>query len=526
MTYIVVGDCRVSLKRYPDRYFHMIVTSPPYWGMRDYGLPLLVWDGEEDCPHRWGDEQVIHQRGQVGEHSTLEGGLQARGSGRPQKLTTGQWCQNCGAWKGSLGHEPTPDLYVRHLVDILRQGRRVLRDDGTLWLNLGDSYAGSWGNYGARKGKQRERTSERWHRRAYEDLHNGWDGLPTTAHPGPGLKPKDLVGIPWRVALALQADGWWLRSDIIWQKPNALCESVQDRPTRSYEHLFLLAKARRYYYDAFAIREPCQSGPSDIKKMEEQKSRIGGKHTTLDDPWSAASQATHVQHTRAAGDPTGRNKRDVWTISTGGGFKGAHFATFPKALVEPCIKAGTSEWGCCPECGTPWERVVRKVFTPQEDVSSEHGIRGVPGQKPLYPSSGWQDTPRGTTAVTSLGFRPACSCYDDLYRAFPRTKSARKRHQQDLQDSWYPRARRRPIPPGYTNQQWDPLPCRVLDMFGGAGTTGLVAERLGQDCTLMEIKPEYAKMAQRHILDKLGPMFTTVRILDWQDIEEATCQQE
>jgi len=508
MTYIVVGDCRVSLKRYPDRYFHMIVTSPPYWGMRDYGLPLLVWDGEEDCPHRWGDEQVIHQRGQVGEHSTLEGGLQARGSGRPQKLTTGQWCQNCGAWKGSLGHEPTPDLYVRHLVDILRQGRRVLRDDGTLWLNLGDTYAAN---------------------RGYQVPDSKWGnvGNDMRARVPASLKPKDLVGIPWRVALALQADGWWLRSAIIWQKPNALCESVQDRPSRSYEHLFLLAKARQYYYDAFAIREPCQSGASDIKKMREQKPRIGGKHKSLADPLSAASSTTQIGRQRSVGDPTGRNKRDVWTISTGGGFKGAHFATFPKALVEPCIKAGTSERGCCPDCWTPWERVVKKTFTPQEDVSPERGIRGAPGQKSLDLSSGWETTPRGTTAVTSLGFRPACACYDDLYRhTFPRTRSLRKRRQQDLQDSWYPRVRLRPISEYRVPVGLAAIPCRVLDMFGGAGTTGVVAEQLGRNCTLMEIKPAYAEMAQRHILDRLVPMFTNVRILYQQDMQEVVCQQE
>jgi DNA modification methylase len=190
---------------------------------------------------------------------------------KPHEEKGGDFCKSCGAWRGSLGLEPTPELYVRHIVEVMREVRRVLRKDGTLWLNLGDSYAGSWGNKG--------------HRRETKRL-NRFDVIPPeisppTARPANyGLKPKDLVGIPWRVAFALQADGWWLRSDIIWHKVNPMPESVRDRPTRSHEFLFLLTKSRRYFFDQEAVREPTASGgkPSGNKTRfvdhQRQRSRV------------------------------------------------------------------------------------------------------------------------------------------------------------------------------------------------------------------------------------------------------------
>ena len=205
----------------------------------------------------------------------------------------------------------------------------MLKPDGTVWINLGDSYnAAGRQDHGTRLGCKQGTN------RASAD---GSDAFRPTAR---NLKPKDLCGIPWRVALALQAYGWFLRSDIIWAKPNPMPESVTDRPTKSHEYLFLLSKSERYYYDAEAIMEPCQSGPSDIKKMTEGLERIGGKHKELDDPLSKANQNTNIGQKRSVGRPEGRNKRSVWTIPTEP-FHGAHFATFPKALVKPCILAGS-----------------------------------------------------------------------------------------------------------------------------------------------------------------------------------------
>jgi DNA modification methylase len=264
MVTILTGDCREVLKTLPDASVHCCVTSPPYWGLRDYGV----------------DAQI--------------------------------------------GLEQTPEEYVASLVAVFREVRRVLRDDGTLWLNLGDSYAGAGaGGGGNRKGNE-------------HGQHDAMVGSLRGTVPS-GLKPKDLVGIPWRVAFALQADGWWLRSDIIWHKPNPMPESVTDRPTKSHEYLFLLAKSDRYYYDAEAIAEPAQI---------EQAGRVTGRGK------QAYANASSFNGMRPQQDNSGgygngsvRNKRDVWTVPTAP-YKGAHFATFPPALILPCILAG------CPVGGT------------------------------------------------------------------------------------------------------------------------------------------------------------------------------
>jgi DNA modification methylase len=273
------GDCLAVLDTLPADHFHTCVTSPPYFGLRDYG------------------------------HD------------------------------GQIGLEATPDEFVSKMVDVFRRVRRVLRPDGTLWLNLGDSYSANrgQGNTGRYEG---------------------------------GIKPKDLIGIPWRVALALQADGWWLRQDIIWHKPNPMPESVTDRCTKAHEYIFMLAKSERYHFDAQAIREEgvIPAGTKGAKGSAERASQPG-------------VNSRPPEYKVYDGF---RNKRSVWTVTTRP-FKGAHFATFPPDLIEPCILAG------CPEGG------------------------------------------------------------------------------------------------------------HVLDPFGGAGTTGLVARRLGRNATLIELNPDYAKIARERI---------------------------
>lgn len=264
MIEILQGDCIERLRAMPDESVQCCVTSPPYFGLRDYGM------------------------------------------------------------EGQIGLEATPDAYVAKLVEVFAEVWRVLRDDGTLWLNLGDSYSGGGrGNYdivSSNKGNAASRGL----------------GRPVID----GLKPKDLIGIPWRVAFALQAAGWYLRQDIIWHKPNPMPESVTDRCTKAHEYIFLLTKSARYFYDHEAVKEPCESGPSDIKKMLESKERIGGKHKELIDPLSKASSATNIGQKRSVGSPDGRNKRSVWTVGTQP-YAEAHFATFPTDLIKPCILAGT-----------------------------------------------------------------------------------------------------------------------------------------------------------------------------------------
>jgi DNA modification methylase len=231
---ILIGDCIESMRGLPDQSVHTCVTSPPYFGLRDYG------------------------------HD------------------------------GQIGLEPTPDEFVTKLVEVFREVRRVLRNDGTLWLNLGDSYA--------RQGGRESTQGRHWDGREADP-----GAMHSTRHASDiGLKPKDLIGIPWRVAFALQADGWYLRQDIIWHKPNPMPESVTDRCTKAHEYIFLLSKSQRYYFDLEAMKEKATGSALANEK---------------------------------------RNRRSVWTVTTKP-FKGAHFATFPPDLIEPCIKAG------CPEGGT------------------------------------------------------------------------------------------------------------------------------------------------------------------------------
>jgi len=332
---ILIGDARERLRELPAASVHCCVTSPPYFGLRDYGV------------------------------------------------------------EGQMGLEATPDEFVEGMVGLFREVRRVLRDDGTLWLNLGDSYAGGGngggGNYAADRANWREVPTRSGQRAAVQ-----------------GLKAKDPIGIPWRVAFALQADGWWLRQDIIWSKPNPMPESVRDRCTKAHEYLFLLSKGPKYHYDVDAIREPLAE--TSVARLSQDvaaqrgSERVPGK---TNGPMKAvakrgmrSSELETFGLTRGTSNPScvnaaGANKRSVWEVATQP-FSGAHFATFPPALIEPCILAG------CPKGGT------------------------------------------------------------------------------------------------------------VLDPFGGAGTTGLVADRLGRDAILIELNPEYAALAQNRISGDAG-MFAEVQ---------------
>jgi DNA modification methylase len=272
-----IGDCRKLLKRLPDRCVQTCITSPPYYGLRDYGH------------------------------------------------------------KGQIGLERTPELYVAQLVKVFREVLRVLKDDGTLWLNLGDSYAGSRSGPQGESGEMADREVAK--HRAMQSMTKGKGGDPKNPRKGVGfndapnrmrsngLKHKDLIGIPWRTAFALQADGWYLRSDIIWHKPNPMPESVVDRPTKSHEYMFLLSKSERYYYDAASIAEATSwkgQGRTDIGPID-----------------TAMPGAPKHRGLRALDrdPPEFRNKRSVWTVATTP-FPGAHFATFPTELIEPCVLAG------------------------------------------------------------------------------------------------------------------------------------------------------------------------------------------
>lgn len=238
---ILQGHVLDKLAEIETESVHTCITSPPYWGLRDYGVPPTVWGGDSNCEHEWGSERIAPCGNMPSENtSKLRGG---KGIKKGEKYhrdnetmaSRSQFCCRCGAWSGCYGLEPTVDLYVQNTVTVFREVRRVLRNDGTLWLNIGDSYAG-----GGRAG-----TNPEYHRRHKMFGKAGWDpgkfGVPLSIPEG--IKAKDMVGVPWAVAFALRADGWWLRSDIIWAKPNPMPESVTDRPTKSHEYIFLFAKS-------------------------------------------------------------------------------------------------------------------------------------------------------------------------------------------------------------------------------------------------------------------------------------------
>jgi DNA modification methylase len=350
-----------------DKSIHTVVTSPPYWGLRDYGT----------------DDQI--------------------------------------------GLEPTPEEYCANMVAVFREIRRVLRDDGTVWLNLGDSYS---------SGSRTTTTN---------DSFRGDTLVNTTRTPVvEGVKPKDLIGIPWRVAFALQASGWYLRSDIIWSKPNPMPESVQDRPTKAHEYIFLLSKSQNYYYDADAIREPASWERWGTQTIGKQYRGIHPVDmNTLDDRREQ-----------------GRNKRSVWEISTQP-YPDAHFATYPEKLVEPCILAGTSEKGVCAECGKPWVRDTEIVGIPERDTR-DNRIGVIPGRDH---ASRMNSKAMEKVEKQFKGWKPACSCNADT------------------------------------------VPATVLDPFVGSGTTLAVAQRLGRKGVGTDINDEYLELAQKRLAKISMPMF-------------------
>ena len=315
MDTILCGDALEVLRGMADQSVNCCVTSPPYWGLRDYGT--AEWEGgDPGCQHtisaKDADNKAVFN----------------------ERVTRGNRdrCVKCGAIRvdHQFGLEETPEEYVESIVEVFREVRRVLRDDGTVWLNLGDSYASGKGTCYNPGGGKSSLGKERKDAGAHPLDRGNKSTLAAS-----GLKPKDLVGIPWRVAFALQADGWWLRSDIIWAKPNPMPESVRDRCTKSHEYIFMLSKSKKYYYDADAIKEPSVY-PNDKRRP------LGSKGAWEMDGREQRANGGGVAYEH---DTLKRNKRDVWKVTTKP-FKGAHFAVFPPDLIRPCVLAG------CPKGGT------------------------------------------------------------------------------------------------------------------------------------------------------------------------------
>jgi DNA modification methylase len=418
MIQILQGDCREVLKTLPDCSVHCCVTSPPYFGLRDYGCA------------------------------------------------------------GQIGLESTPDAYVAELVAVFREVRRVLRDDGTLWLNLGDSYSGSGKGPAGNLGK----------------THNEREIKQTSGIVPDGLKPKDLIGIPWRVAFALQADGWYLRQDIIWHKPNPMPESVTDRCTKAHEYIFLLSKSPRYYYDAEAVKE---------KQTESTVARAAyGWNGRTDDNSNGARTGSTFKRMAESGEKIGtipadglRNKRSVWTVSTKP-YREAHFATFPPDLIRPCIRAGCPPAGKRCDC----DEIISSPTGSGEvyDPSMETGRAGMnrprrdgEGTRPITKREQRWNAEEMKKSAHIDEMREICGAAFDHYirtdksGARPLPESIRK---DFLCRGWITDAPpcSHPVEPAGT----------VLDPFGGSGTTGEVAASEGRKAILIELNPQYVKLAQ------------------------------
>jgi DNA modification methylase len=406
MAEIIQGNSLDVLKTLPANHFHCVVTSPPYWNLRDYGVD------------------------------------------------------------GQMGLEPTPELFIANMVALFREVRRVLRNDGTLWINIGDSYASGGKGGGGSFMKSRKQGS--WEP---QSKVNGWRSAPN------GYKNKDIIGIPWMLAFALRTDGWYLRSEIIWSKKSPMPESVKDRPTKAHEQIFLLTKNPRYFYDAIGSQEECTGNAHSRGHGINLKATRAGQVPRIK---SKQNESFSFSVTEVMSK---RNMRSVWSMSSYP-LKQAHFAAFPPELVRRCLSAGTSDGGCCGQCGAPIERVLAKVriptrpgtnskvkhcsnwakgagdhsgighCVPTQHPKAKHDLMAESGSTPFKPTEfGNRDPQRHVTETKTIGWQNTCKCDASFAR------------------------------------------CRVLDPFHGAGTTMKVCERLGLDYTGIELKQEYIDLS-------------------------------
>jgi len=474
-------DCR-DMSELPDECVQVVCTSPPYWGLRKYsGEQELIW-GDNHCEHQWTDYK----------YSKLKAGF----------------CSLCGAWKGAFGLEPTPEMYVQHTIEILREIRRVLRKDGVVFWNIGDSYQG--GNRGASVESDIKRGDQGG---SFQPHNRGAKGIVSPSRLShPLIKPKDLCLIPQRLMIVAQEDGWWVRSLIIWSKRNTMPESVNGwrwerhkvkvgnrgraqarmerhfqnhsgnkvmpdviwedcpgckkclpndgyilrkgswRPTESHEYILMLSKTGTYYCDAEAVRELSTERPSGNKERKYRRDYGGPEAHTGCQGFSIPYEP----------NGTGRNLRSVWTFATMpfpsfkiDGRKVAHFAVFPEKLPELCIKAATPEVGCCSKCGAPWARVVKHHRPDDYDPSlvdeKQHGgTGGFSHNRPL--SKIFKDT-LDSSRNNRLAAQPTCAC------------------------------------------QADKVPSLVLDPLMGSGTTLLVAKKLNRQSVGYELSQDYCQLA-------------------------------
>lgn len=436
--WLVRGDAR----RLPlaDKSVQVCVTSPPYFGLRNYGNQTSVWSGDPKCEHEWMLGRTV-EREMFQESSGPVAGRAAAHTTIHKASISSSTCTLCGAWRGELGSEPTTAMFVTHLVEVFAEVWRVLRPDGVAFLNMGSSMAGSGkgptgknglGDQGKRQGFVNQ-TSQ-------------------------GIRPKSDMLIPFRLASALSDAGWVVRQVLIWSKPNPMPESVRDRWTTAHEYILMLVKQGRYYFDQEAIREP---------NTEQSLARHGSgpepehQDRRKDDPGAVPPGADrhHWGNLNVNGLYTkGRNGRSVWVIPTAQ-FPGTHYAVFPEELARRCILAATSEYGACAACGAPWRRVV--------DIQSRYADRkqdGAGGACNLGSSDTYHrgghapgsSHELGRKSTTTTGWEPTCKCGPDV----------------------------------------EVTSCVVLDPFSGSGTTAFVAASLGRKGIGIDLSAEYIEQAR------------------------------
>ncbi|RKY40324.1 MAG: hypothetical protein DRP85_08755, partial [Candidatus Makaraimicrobium thalassicum] len=442
------------LKQMPDEFVDCVVTSPPYWGLRDYNTKPQIWDGDPDCDHEFEMTTEIKNMG-VSNSSTLNGG---KGVSDHEKIknikiqTEKGFCKKCGAWKGSLGLEPDFKLYIQHLKQIFAEVKRVLKKEGTCWVNLGDTYSGSWGNSGNRF----EKTGISYNQREKNVMYIKRNGSPNYVPPQQKstLPPKCLVGIPQRFVLMMIDElGWTLRNQIIWYKLNCIPESATDRFTRDFEHVFFFTKSRKYYFEQQfepVSEDRIKRDLDRIKRDLSTKSYLSEKHTKAGVKRPYDNKKTDEEILQRLS--LGRNKRCVWVVNVQS-FKDAHFAVYPEKLVEIPIRAGCPEY-ICRKCNTPRVKIYKRMGESSADNMKNK-------DKSRFNSE--QGKKQNLRAKRECFFRPIKTSYSDCG----------------------------------CNAGWKPG--IVLDPFFGSGTTGLVALKLNRNFIGIELNPDYIKMAMKRI---------------------------
>ena len=424
----IQGNCIDKIKELDDNSIDCVVSSPPYFGLRDYGTATYE-GGNPDCQHTINDGTYDPKKGTMVE--------------RPDRASDKKNCVKCGAKRidEQFGLETTYQEYIANTVKVFETFKPKLKDTATIWWNVGDSY------------------------------NNKLESL----------KEKDLMMIPNRVAIALQDAGWYIRSEIIWHKPNPMPESVRDRPTSAQEKIWLITKSKKYYYNADAIREPLAASSlarlsQDIKNQKGSTRANGGmksngnmkavfskkniKGNFSKRGITRTTEGLNLKTQLEKINPLGRNKRNVWTITTKP-FKDAHFATFPKDLIEPCIKAGCPE-KVCVECGTPYKKNYnRKRIRRDELDPSDYRYRPNKYKGAYEEINGKGDA--GYQSSEFIGFEKDCNCKTDKFESGV-----------------------------------------VLDPFGGSGTTGIVAKSLNRQAILIELNKDYINIVNKRIDKELG----------------------